>query len=255
VTRETPRVHPLLRATTVLAVQPHYDDNDIASGGTLALLADRGVAVHYVTVTDDVAGVLDPDLSDDEARAGLRAEAIEAGRVVGVASHHWLDRPDASPFDHHALRDDLIALIRALRPDIVLTCDPWLPDEGHTDHLRTGHAAVEAAMLAGLPRVCRSTVDPAHGVAHIGLVYTAAPNVVVDTSSVQERRHRALDAYRMQFTAADLDGLHAVIDRHERAQAPVDATHGEALHVAPTSAFHCGLAPRHGHPLAPIRLD
>ena len=32
----------ILQAERVLCVQPHYDDNDIAAGGTFALLADAG---------------------------------------------------------------------------------------------------------------------------------------------------------------------------------------------------------------------
>jgi len=246
-------VNPLLAARSVLAIQPHYDDNDIACGGTIAALAGSGASVHYVTVTDDLAGVLDPDLDDAAATAALRAEQLAAGRHIGVTDHTWMGRPDAGPFNHHELRDELIAIIRATRPDVVMTCDPWLVDEGHQDHVRTGLAAVEAAMLAGLPRLCRSTPDPAWTVATIALCYTQRPNVIVDTSAVQTARHSALDCYRAQFTAEDLDALRSLLDAHERSLATDGATHGEALCVLPTAAFHCGLADR--TPIAePIRF-
>lgn len=243
-------MHALASAHTVLAVQPHYDDNDIACAGTVALLAARGCAVHYLTVTDDVAGVLDPDIADHDARIALRNEAARAGALLGVASHSWLDHPDAQGFDHHTVRDAVIATIRAVRPDVVLTCDPWLTDEGHSDHVRTGLAAVEAALLAGLPRLCRDTPDPAHAVGSIALCYTTAPNTLVDTSAVQVVRHRALDEYRMQFTPDDLVALHTALERHERRSAPEGATHAEALFVAPAGAFHCGRT----HRGAPARL-
>ena len=49
----------LLTARVILAVQPHYDDNDIGAGGTLAALAASGVEVYYLTVTNDLVGVID----------------------------------------------------------------------------------------------------------------------------------------------------------------------------------------------------
>ena len=47
----------LAGAQRILCVQPHYDDNDIAAGGTVAALAEAGVEVFYLTVTDDLVGV------------------------------------------------------------------------------------------------------------------------------------------------------------------------------------------------------
>ena len=67
------RLAPLREARRVLCVQPHYDDNDLGIGGTVAALADAGAEVHYLTATDDLVGVLDPDLPDAEATRRLRA--------------------------------------------------------------------------------------------------------------------------------------------------------------------------------------
>ena len=47
----------LLSARKLLAIQPHYDDNDISAGGTIAALVERGAEVFYLTVTDDLVGV------------------------------------------------------------------------------------------------------------------------------------------------------------------------------------------------------
>ncbi|MCC6956023.1 MAG: PIG-L family deacetylase, partial [Anaerolineales bacterium] len=47
----------LFSARRVLCVQPHYDDNDIAAGGTIARLKSAGAEVVYLTVTDDLMGV------------------------------------------------------------------------------------------------------------------------------------------------------------------------------------------------------
>jgi LmbE family N-acetylglucosaminyl deacetylase len=64
----------LWAAKRILAIQPHYDDNDIGAGGALAALAAAGAEVDYLTVTDDLVGVLDASLSDAEATALQRRE-------------------------------------------------------------------------------------------------------------------------------------------------------------------------------------
>jgi LmbE family N-acetylglucosaminyl deacetylase len=232
----------ILDARRVLAVQPHYDDNDIGCAGTMALLAAAGAQVCYVTVTDDLAGVLDPDLPDDVARRQLFDEAREAGAIIGVTEFVDLDWPDAGGLDHVALRDQVIDLVRTWEPDLVVTVDPSLPDEAHQDHRITAAAVSEAVILSGLPRVRRETGHLRRSVDRIAYYYTVAPTETIDTSSVQAQRHAALDCYRAQFTEADLAALHAGMDRYERRNAPDGATHAEVFRVVPTSALHVGLA-------------
>jgi LmbE family N-acetylglucosaminyl deacetylase len=240
----------ILDARRVLAVQPHYDDNDIGAAGTLTLLARAGAEVCYVTVTDDLAGVLDADLPEEAARRQLFDEAREAGAIVGVSEFVDLDWPDAAGLDRVALRDQIIDLIRSFRPDLVMTIDPALPDEAHQDHLITAAAVAEAVLLSSLPRVRPETGADAFGVARIAYYYTVDPTEFVDTSAVQTERHAALDCYRAQFSESDLVGLHAAMDRYERSNAADStldgtldgATHAEVFRVLPTSALHVGLA-------------
>lgn len=234
----------ILDARRVLAVQPHYDDNDIGCAGTMTLLVRAGAEVCYVTVTDDLAGVLDPDLDDDVARQQLFDEARRAGAIVGVSRFVDLDWPDAAGLHHSELRDQVIDLIREFRPDLVLTVDPALPDEAHQDHLVTAAAVSEAVLLSGLPRVRSETGDRPYSVERIAYYFTVEPTDTVDTSSVQAERHATLDCYRAQFTDDDLAGLHVALDRHERRNAGDGATHGEGFRVVPTSALHVGIARR-----------
>jgi LmbE family N-acetylglucosaminyl deacetylase len=241
----------LLAARRVLAVQPHYDDNDIGAGGTLAALAAAGAEIHYLTVTDDLAGVLDPALPDAEATARLRAEQAEAGQAIGVHAQHWLGFPDAGPWEAHALRGRVVEWIRRLSPNLLFTVDPWLPNEAHGDHLRTGFAVAEAALLYRLPRV---RTDPAvdaaylpHELTAVVLYYTREPSLVFDVSGSRARKHRALDAYRAQFTPESLSALHAGLEQVERAWARERGfSHGEALRVLRPGQLHCDIVPRGG---------
>jgi LmbE family N-acetylglucosaminyl deacetylase len=239
----------LLRARRVLCIQPHYDDNDLGAGGTIAALADAGAEVSYLTVTDDLAGVLDPALSDSEATARLRAEQAEAGAVIGVAAGHWLGLPDAGPYDYHDLRRGILRLIRKLRPELLFTVDPWLPDEAHSDHLLVGRAVAEAALLQGLPRL---RVDPEvdrgyvpYQIAGVVFYFTTRPNLCFDVTGTRERKHRAIDAYRSQLAPATLAALHAGLEAKEREWAAQERfSHGEVLRAVRPSRLHVNLDAR-----------
>jgi LmbE family N-acetylglucosaminyl deacetylase len=239
-------VHDLASAERVLCVQPHYDDNDLGAGGTITALAAGGATVAYLTVTDDLVGVLDETLSDAEATERLRAEQHQAGEAVGVAEQRWLGLPDAGEWDYFELRRGIIAELRRFRPDVVFTVDPWLPYEAHQDHLRVGRAVAEASFLQ---RMKRLRVDPEpdadwepHEIAAVVFYFTREPNLCFDISASRERKHRAIDAYRAQFTEEQLRLLHLGLDAKEREWAEAEPfSHGEALKVLAPGAFHVGL--------------
>jgi LmbE family N-acetylglucosaminyl deacetylase len=241
----------LREAKRILAIQPHYDDNDIGAGGTLAALAAGGAQVDYLTVTDDLVGVLDATLGEVEATSRLRGEQERAGAEIGVASQHWLGFADAGDYDYYALRRGIIRHIRMLRPDFLFSVDPWLPYESHGDHLKTGRAVTEAALLYGFARL---PTDPEidrsyrpHQLQGIALYFTLTPNRIFDISRFRERKHRAIDAYRTQLTPESLEQIHRGLDFMERAWAEREPfSHGEALKVLAPSQLHCGLLPVDG---------
>jgi LmbE family N-acetylglucosaminyl deacetylase len=243
----------LMQAARVLCVQPHYDDNDIAAGGTFAQLSDAGVEVHYLTVTDNLAGVRDAELPDDAASAELRAEQARAGREIGVHAGHWLGLPDAGAWSEVDLRTSVLRHIRTLRPDYVFTCDPWLPREAHRDHLRTGIAVAEAVMFHRMPRF-RTSPEPdaayfgdatAHAVRALVLYYTLEPNLVFDVAATRARKHRAMDCYALQLAGEALAGLHRGIEAAERRFASGQAfEHAEAFQLLRPGQLHVGLVAR-----------
>ena len=238
----------LREAKRILAIQPHYDDNDIGAGGTLAALASGGAEIDYLTVTDDLVGVLDTTLSEEEATARLRSEQERAGAEIGVRRQYWLGFPDAGDYDYYTLRREIIRHIRMLRPDFIFTVDPWLPYESHGDHLKTGRAVTEAALLYGFPRLATNPeVDRdyrAHSLGGIALYFTQKPNEIFDISDFREQKHRALDAYQAQFTPESLEQLHLGIDFVERDCAAEKAfSHGEPLKLLSPAQLHCGLLP------------
>jgi LmbE family N-acetylglucosaminyl deacetylase len=135
-----------------------------------------------------------------------------------------------------------------LQPDFIFTVDPWLPYESHGDHLKTGRAVTEAALLYGFPRL---ETDPEvdrdyqpHTLTGIALYFTLEPNQIFDISEFRERKHRAIDAYQAQFTPESLEQLHRGLDFKERDWAEGRPfSHGEALKVLSPAQLHCGLLP------------
>jgi LmbE family N-acetylglucosaminyl deacetylase len=237
----------LFEAKRILCVQPHYDDNDIAAAGTLAALHEAGAELMYATVTDDLMGVEDDSLSPPEADAQLKRDQYAAGAIVGVAQQFWLGYPDAGAYDYFAVRRDVMKLIRRLKPDFIFTNDPWLTYEAHHDHIQTGLAVAEAAILYSLSKIPSSdpAVDAAY-VAHtlqgVAFYHSREPNVIFNVTATWDKKMRAVSEYHAQFAEADLARLKNVMEMKARQVAVGQAfALGEPLKVLHPSALHCGL--------------
>lgn len=241
----------LTTARNVLCIQPHYDDNDLGAGGTVARLKSLGATVTYLTVSDDLVGVRDPDLGDDEARVLLDEEQRRAGEILGVDAQINLGYPDAGRYDYFDLRKELIAHMRRVRPDFVVTVDPWLPYEAHNDHVMTGRAAAEASYLQAMTRMKTfPEVDEAYepyDVSGVAFYFTDRPNITVDITEFHDLKHRAFDQYGTQLGPEDLAMLHAVLELKEREWAePIGATFAETFRLLHPLQLHVGLEPPAG---------
>lgn len=240
-------VPDIFEAKRILCVQPHYDDNDIAAGGTLAQLAKQGAELIYLTVTDDLKGVVDDPLSDESAAQALKRDQFAAGKIIGVKEHFWLGYPDAGNYDYFAVRRDLLKYIRMLKPDLVFTPDPWLTYEAHRDHIQTGLAAAEAVMFAGPNRIASSDpeVDAAyqgHGIMGVAFHYTREPNEIIDITPAWETKLAAVRCYEAQFTPEGMDELAMALELKARqVSAGRSFEHGEPLKILHPSALHCGI--------------
>jgi LmbE family N-acetylglucosaminyl deacetylase len=151
---------------TLLAVLAHPDDESFGMGGTLALYAQRGAAVHLICATRGEAGQMDAELLEGFASTAEKrtAELSCAAAVLGLAGVHYLDYRDsgmagspdnqhpkalaAAPLDEVARR--VASYIRKLRPQVVVTFDP-IGGYKHPDHIAIHNATVRAFHLAGDP--------------------------------------------------------------------------------------------------------
>ena len=148
----------------LLAVLAHPDDETFGMGGTLALYAQQGAAVHLVCATRGEVGIVDPEyLQGYDSIADRREHELRcAAQKLGLAGVHFLDYRDsgmpgtednnhpralaAAPLDEVALK--VVGYIRKLRPRVVLTFDP-IGGYRHPDHIAIHEATVRAFALTG----------------------------------------------------------------------------------------------------------
>jgi N,N'-diacetylchitobiose non-reducing end deacetylase len=237
----------IFSAKRILCVQPHYDDNDIAAAGILMRLRQNGAELIYLTVTDDLMGVVDVTLPDDKAAQALKREQSEAGKIVGVKEQYWLGYPDAGAYDYFAVRRDILKYVRLIQPDFIFTADPWLTYEAHRDHIQTGLAVSEAVMFAGLKKIASSdpSVDaayPGHEIQGVAFYFTREPNYIADITSSWESKVDILRCYKTQFDPESLEQLIMALDLKSRQAAREESfERGEPLKVLHPSALHCGI--------------
>lgn len=122
--------------STVLGVFAHPDDEAFFTGGTIATLA-RDHDVYTICVTDGSAGENSSNKKGDIAEI-RKAEALEAGKILGVKETFFLDYQDGTLANHlyHALAGKIQKIVERLRPDILLTFE-LRGISGHIDHMAT----------------------------------------------------------------------------------------------------------------------
>ena len=133
---------------TVFAVAAHPDDIEIVMAGTLALLKDRGFDVHYLNVADGCCG--STVCGRDELIALRRDEAREACRIAGFTFHDSLAHDMEVMYDRPTLFR-LAAIVREVRPSIVLTHSPVDYMEDHTNTCRLATTAAFARCMPNFP--------------------------------------------------------------------------------------------------------
>jgi LmbE family N-acetylglucosaminyl deacetylase len=152
-----------------LVVTAHPDDVDFGAAGTVATMTDAGVAVTYCLVTDGDAGGSDRAMSRHDMALLRRAEQTEAAKHVGVTDLIFLGYGDGRVQATLQLRADISAVIRRVRPRVVLTQSPIRNLDriyaSHPDHLATAEATLcavypDARNPFAFPELFQEALEP-----------------------------------------------------------------------------------------------
>ncbi|MBT1002977.1 PIG-L family deacetylase [Paenarthrobacter sp. DKR-5] len=135
----------------VLCFAAHPDDIDFGAAGTIAGWTAAGVEVVYCIMTDGDAGGFDP-AHRAEIIAMRHEEQRRAAALMGVRDVRFLGQRDGFLEPSHEVIKQVVALIRELRPGIVLAMHPernWdRLQKSHPDHLACGEAVTRAVYPA-----------------------------------------------------------------------------------------------------------
>ena len=158
---------PPREAPRLLFVHAHPDDETLTTGGTIAHYTASGADVHVVTCTlgeeGEVIGEQYAQLAVDAADqlGGYRiTELTKALNALGIKEPNFLGGPghwrdsgmDGTESRHqqrfmdadmHEAVGELVAIIRRLRPHVVVTYDPD-GGYGHPDHIQAHRVTTEA---------------------------------------------------------------------------------------------------------------
>ncbi len=215
-------VPDLMQTESLLVIQPHPDDLEIGAGATVAKLIRAGNKVTCLTVTDGAAGTYDSADDGVKLAAIRRSETEAAAKILGVKDLRWLNFPDGGNLVYEEVRAAITSAIRRIRPEAVLVCDPWLPYEVHSDHIRTGLAAAEAAYLANMPRFCPADIENGllpHAVKVAAFYYTAYPNTFINVEDTWALKLEAIDCHVSQFAGEKAKQLKAILQARATALA------------------------------------
>jgi bacillithiol biosynthesis deacetylase BshB1 len=188
----------------LLCICPHPDDAEIALGGTLRLLADRG---RRVWVCDLTRGELATNASPEERWQ----EAERASAVLGLTGRVQLALPDGFlAADDREQVTAVVSVLRRLRPRWVLTAPEAIR---HPDHVALPPLVQKAVFLARL----RNLAPPAPAARWWGASPEEAaetwvpealgetcprgegPDLYFDVSTVWQAKLAALDCYASQL--------------------------------------------------------
>jgi len=209
-----------------IAIGAHPDDIEFYMAGTLVLLQRAGWEIHYLNVANGCCGSVQYDAK--KTRILRRAEAQRAARVLGAHFHESLCNDMEILYELKLLRR-LAAVIREVRPNIVLTHSPV---DYMEDHTNTCRLVVTAAFAHAMPNfrsvpprpTAEYDVTVYHAVPHSlrdPLRQPVVPELFVNTAATQATKRAALLEHQSQQNwleaSQGLDSLGGKVDEMARA--------------------------------------
>ncbi|HEX3981518.1 MAG TPA: PIG-L deacetylase family protein [Acidimicrobiales bacterium] len=192
-----------------MAVVAHPDDLEYGAASAVARWTAQGKEVSYVLATSGEAGIA--GLPPEKSGPLRQEEQHRSAAVVGVHQVEFLGHADGAVEYGLALRRDLAAALRRLRPDVVIGMNFELTwGEGgsvnHSDHRAVGLAVLDACRDAANEWVFPELGSPWSGIKAVYVSGTDAASHYVDVTDTIDagvaslRQHRAyIDALGTDF--------------------------------------------------------
>lgn len=188
----------------LIVIGAHADDAETMCGGTLALLARRGVKIFLANCTLGDLGTQDPAIARPALAATRMEETAAAARILGIAETYNLGHHDGELLPSLELRAQVAHLYRTTGADTLFTFDPFWTGQIHPDHRAAGQAAIDAFMPAKMLLYRpEQLAAPAAALCRLERIFLFAtgrePGIYVDVTSVYDVKIAASLAHASQF--------------------------------------------------------
>jgi len=185
----------------ILIVEPHPDDGAIKAGGTIAKMTREGHEAYFLTIADGERGSMDRTVtSPEQIRKILREEGIRGSKILGGVEDTFLGYPNHEIMPHLEieLRQKIMEVIRRLKPNIVMTYDPYGLYEGNPDHRTVALATYDAVSFSQhhLDLPDQVAKFGTHLVDELWFFATPNPNLTVDVTETIWTKAKAMAAYK-----------------------------------------------------------
>ena len=192
----------------ILVIGAHPDDVDFATSGTMIKWSMEGKEIYYLICTRGDKGGTNNNLAPEELMKIRMEEQRSAAAIAGSTNVIFLDYGDGELVPGMTLKEDIVRVIRKVRPNKVFSFDPANQAfDGfylyHSDHRAVAISVFDAIYPAAknrlyFPHLLNEGLNP-HKVDELYFFGTKNPNVWIDVSEVMEDKIKCLMQHKSQF--------------------------------------------------------
>jgi len=251
-----------MNARVVLAIAAHPDDIEFMMSGTLFHLKDLGWEVHLCNLASGDCG--SAELGYHQITQQRWNEAQEAAAFLGASIHPPVT-DDLHIIYSTPLLAKVAALVRVVKPEIVLLPSP---QDYMEDHSETSRLGVTAVFSRGMKNFATDPALPPwmgdcalyhalpYGL-HDGLRHRIHPDFFIDATLVQEKKRQMLAKHRSQKEWLDVSqGAGAYLLALEAMSQDVGAESGQFRYGEGWRRHsHLGFGPQDFDPLKEVLIQ
>src|SRR3954464_5139362 len=245
----------------LLCVHAHPDDESSKGAGTVAKYRDEGIHSVLVCCTGGEAGdILNPAMDRPEIRDNLAAvradELARAAEIIGYDEVVMLGYKDSGMPDTPANEDPacfakadfdeavgrLVAIIRRVRPQVIVTYPDDQQGYPHPDHLRVHDISLPAFDLAADPSAFPEAGEPWQPSKLYYTAWSRARMVAMHEKMIELGMESPWAPERLERAGQD-DRITTRVEIAEYNDVRSQALLAHATQIDPTSAFWFGLPP------------
>jgi LmbE family N-acetylglucosaminyl deacetylase len=215
----------------LIVIAAHPDDLETLCGGTITLLAQRGVKIFSVNCTMGDIGTQQRQIMRPALATARLSETEEAAQILGIEQTYNLGRHDGELVADLELRAQIARLYRITQADTLFTFDPYWTGQIHPDHRAAGQTALDAYMPSKMPLYRPEQLnepDVCLGCLKQVFVFSTDrdPDTSIDVTDVYSNKLAAAIAHRSQFPKGE-ESLQWMKEMDERQGQATGVTYAE----------------------------